>query len=210
MFEEKTDQVALSVVFLRPYATMPSLQIMIGSRNWLKDSVIVNANFPQYNDDDNKDNHASNLMRCSCAEFDETKTWAHMDTMRSTQGIILKIRSVLHRCSHRIIDDGNQDKWLLIRIPVCEGDMCGAWFIYKLAFIGIVNTESSAITLDCRAKRMKLGLKSRLHYRTCAGRFISVGMCNHVEVVKSMIVSDTNGASADEIDAVNMLQLVLL
>ncbi len=52
---------------------------------------------------------------------------------------------------------------------------------------------------------MRLGLKSRLHCRTCAGRSINVGMCKHVEVVKSMIVSDTNAAGAEEMDAMNML-----
>ncbi len=101
---------------------------MSGSRNRLKDCVIINATFPQYDDDDdddNEDNNASNLMQCSCAEFDETKACAHLDTIRSTQGVVLKIRSVLHRCSHRIIDDGIQDEWLLTRIPVCEGECTG-------------------------------------------------------------------------------------
>ena len=51
---------------------------------------------------------------------------------------------------------------------------------------------------------MRQCLKSRLQCRNCPGRTMNVGMCAHVEFVLVTILSNTNSANEEDMDAIGM------
>ena len=58
---------------------------------------------------------------------------------------------------------------------------------------GFMNTANSIVTLDCRKRRMKNGLKSRHGCRLCYGRAMNIEFCSHEEaVMREVMVKDTS------------------
>lgn len=103
-----------------------------------------------------------------------------------------------------IEDESRKNDWQSMKVPSCENDVYAAWFVYMPAFIGVVPSVSSFVKLDCRAQRMRQGLKSRLRCRTCAGRSTNVGTRPHVEFMYTSILSVTGASTTVDMDAIGM------
>ena len=95
--------------------------------------------------------------------------------------------------------------WAALKVPTCENDDFVAWFVYKPAYLGTVSSAAACVTLDCRAKRMRNGLKARFRCRKCPGRTGNVRMCSHVDFVLSSVLADTNASSEQDMNAIGML-----
>ncbi len=76
--------------------------------------------------------------------------------------------------------------------------------MYKPRYVGVLSSACASVTLDCRLKRMRQGLKSRLQCRNCPGSTTNVGTCAHVEFMLNQILCDTEACTEGDMNAIGM------
>ena len=102
--------------------------------------------------------------------------------------------------------DSVESGCVFLKVLSCEMGHFVAWLVYKPAYLGMVSSAAACVTLDCRPKRMKNGLKSRLQCRKCPERIGNVSMCSHVDFVVFTVLVDNNAATEQDMNALEMLQ----
>ncbi len=96
--------------------------------------------------------------------------------LKSNRNIKLKVQGMLYRSVPNSRENERRIDWFLQNVPPYADNNYAAWYFYKTGFIGHASTAIAIMTLDCRSKRMRQGLKSRLQCWNCAGRSANVGI----------------------------------
>ena len=197
-------QVSLMLMFPRAEGKHAQLLIMLGMRKWKREIVCMSVSPCSHEDDAHIVPDNFMVIKCSCSLFEAKEECEHARMIYECERMMLKIRSILNRNVSMATFRDDIREWVALRAPPCDEDDFTAWFVYKPGFVGVIGEAYASVTLDCRKRRIKNGLKARLQCRICPGSTMNVGMCAHVEYVHAILMAETGATTEDDANAIGM------
>lgn len=128
-------------------------------------------------------------VSCGSTIGQENGTCEHRSLIFSNCQSTLKLRSITSRWTHSGQQMTDVDEWEILQVPEITADEYKMRCVFRRHHLRLMGVANSVITLDCRLKRMRNGLKSRIKCKICQSQALNVGSCNDEQaVVKYLII----------------------